>query len=506
MFMYSDNSIATALNDYGHSYTALSDLNVAVPGAETDDFLDTTMQQTVAQMLIANPQIKAVHLSIGGNDMLGSWQDTLSADSTNTMLNDVMARGQEIINFLRSVRPDIIVLFSGYCYPNFAEPIETYPGGSTQHPYYSAWQKMNFPTFLEINSILDSFSNKMVAACDTLPYVKYYPAMSLMQYMYGQTTPLGVAPGGTYPQYSQSIPFGDPNYPSPKNAMLNEIISQDCFHLSPQGYQYLLDYHTRKFYQKFLMDDLYVLADSAQSGSVSALGQTSTDVKVGDTGSDLYNAVLSFNTSAMADTTLQRASIFLHRETSNGPNPVNENLTIRIKHGNFGATVSVDSLDYTAMGDASDHPCVAGANTNGYWARLDLPNSLLTYITKDTLPTQFIISTPYTSGNRVQFSNSSDPEYAPILNLKYGQPIVPTGISELEKDNVRIYPNPTNGLLNIETNNLNVQQVQVTDITGKIMLVEKATRSLDISGLSSGMYVVSLSTNEGTVSKKIVKE
>ena len=82
-----------------------------------------------------------------------------------------------------------------------------------------------------------------------------------------------------------------------------------------------------------------------------------------------------------------------------------------------------------------------------------------------------------------------------------------TGISETEAEkNIQIFPNPTNGLLRIESNNLKIQQIQITDMIGKTMMTSENVKTLDISGLSEGLYLVSLHTSEGIFSKRIVKE
>lgn len=91
-----------------------------------------------------------------------------------------------------------------------------------------------------------------------------------MQYLHGQLTPLEVAPGGTYAPLSVPMPLGDPSYPSPQTTMRDYLFFKDCFHLSTQGYKDLVGYQTQKFYHKFLMDDLYLLSDPAQTGSVSS--------------------------------------------------------------------------------------------------------------------------------------------------------------------------------------------------------------------------------------------
>lgn len=507
-FMSVDGTINTAFNNYGHSnYKFLTNATVAENGAETDDFLTPAKQDEIVRLLNENPSIEVVHLSIGGNDVLGDWNVSFTQAETDTLKRQVADRLLQVITFIKSAKPGIKIVYSGYCYPNFEEVVTTSapPFNGSNHPFYSNWANMGFPTALQLNNILNDFGDLMQAYSLADPDVKFYNANALMQYTHGQPTPLGVAPGGTYPAFTQPMPEGDPNYPSPKESMRNYLgLTKDCFHLSAKGYLDLIEYNTQKFYQKFLMDDKYYLSENnSHTGSVSTQGAVSSSLILGNSNSDFYSTVLSFNTTTMKDTTLQKASIFLRRESSTGQNLVNGNLQVKVKSGNFGTTVDVEATDYADGGDASGNPCIFGANTNGYWVRLDLPSNILPYITKaDT--TQFIISAENISGSSVTFSDASNPEYAPILNLAYG---MLTGISETEAEkNIQIFPNPTNGLLRIESNNLKIQQIQITDMIGKTMMTSENVKTLDISGLSEGLYLVSLHTSEGIFSKRIVKE
>ena len=58
----------------------------------------------------------------------------------------------------------------------------------------------------------------------------------------------------------------------------------------------------------------------------------------------------------------------------------------------------------------------------------------------------------------------------------------------------QIYPNPANEFINIESFSDN-DIVQIYDFTGKLILSSKVKSQIDISALSSGMYVVKLNSN-----------
>jgi len=79
----------------------------------------------------------------------------------------------------------------------------------------------------------------------------------------------------------------------------------------------------------------------------------------------------------------------------------------------------------------------------------------------------------------------------------------PSGIADNTENSLNIYPNPANNVLNVVVNEAG--QINIFDITGQTMLqMESAgneTRSIDIRGLNSGLYLIQ-STN-GTAARFI---
>ena len=83
------------------------------------------------------------------------------------------------------------------------------------------------------------------------------------------------------------------------------------------------------------------------------------------------------------------------------------------------------------------------------------------------------------------------------------------GIEELNNSSILFYPNPTNGLVRIETYE-EFQSVEVIDITGKLLLSEKVNTTsyiLQIEHVNEGIYFVKLKFKDGrTITKKIIKQ
>lgn len=502
-FMGVDQTINTILNRWGHSnYTYYTNAIIAENGAETDDFLTQEKQDEIVLRLNENPSIEVVHLSIGGNDVLGDWDVTYTPEETDSLKHAVAGRLLQVIDFIKSAKPGIRIVWSGYTYPNFEEVIESVAPFQSSHPFYGTWEGMGFPSFLQINTLLNEFSDSIAAFAAADPQLDFVNATGLMQYTFGQNTPLGVAPGGTYPPQTAPQPLGYPEYPSPRNSMRDYAITKDCFHLSAQGYRDLIDIQFRKFYHKFLMDDLYLLPENNnQTGSVTASGTVSQNISLGEETA----AVLSFNTSSMPDTVISKASIFLRRESVSGNNPISNSLSIKIKNGNFGLSAAIEAEDYAATGDAEGTACQFGSNNNGHWIRLDLPAQLLPHIKNDA-STQFIITAPGFTGGTADFSGSADPEFAPVLNLSYGT----SNISVTETETVqrlRLFPNPVNTEFTLDTHLEGQLHIEIKNLMGQtVYSIHTGNRQLDISHLSPAIYTVSITgTNGEFYSERLIK-
>jgi len=73
---------------------------------------------------------------------------------------------------------------------------------------------------------------------------------------------------------------------------------------------------------------------------------------------------------------------------------------------------------------------------------------------------------------------------------------------------INIYPNPVNNILYIENNkNIDIVKITVYNILGKVVLIKKNIfNQLNLSVLKSGILFVKIETENGTITKKIIKE
>ena len=84
-----------------------------------------------------------------------------------------------------------------------------------------------------------------------------------------------------------------------------------------------------------------------------------------------------------------------------------------------------------------------------------------------------------------------------------------TGINDNYNVNINFYPNPVNDRLYIETQTL-TQTIEIYDIYGRLQDY-KTTRlqgsvAIDVENLKSGIYFVKISTEEGDIVKRIIKQ
>lgn len=78
------------------------------------------------------------------------------------------------------------------------------------------------------------------------------------------------------------------------------------------------------------------------------------------------------------------------------------------------------------------------------------------------------------------------------------------------KDNVlktlAVYPNPAKDVLNFNLpQNVELQKVNLSDITGKQVELTVNNNTVDIARFAPGVYMLSIQTNEGNITRKVVK-
>ena len=83
------------------------------------------------------------------------------------------------------------------------------------------------------------------------------------------------------------------------------------------------------------------------------------------------------------------------------------------------------------------------------------------------------------------------------------------GVRDYAWDHTEVYPNPTTGKFSIENSELRMENVEVYDVCGKMIYsveVNGHTVQIDATRFASGVYFTRITTDKGTVTKRIVKK
>lgn len=136
-----------------------------------------------------------------------------------------------------------------------------------------------------------------------------------------------------------------------------------------------------------------------------------------------------------------------------------------------------------------------------------------------SIPTSVTYNTPYTytfnyTLPSTQFENNIK-LVAIVINNANGQIVnakevnlnTALSVNNFNQTRFNIYPNPTKGLVYVNT--LNSVSVEVIDVLGNVVLSTKNINnsgSIDVSSMQKGVYLVKISNESGTETKKLILE
>jgi hypothetical protein len=152
-------------------------------------------------------------------------------------------------------------------------------------------------------------------------------------------------------------------------------------------------------------------------------------------------------------------------------------------------TVEFYLADYRFSDDADDYIV-------DEWTSLDL--SSLGYLSK----LEFLLS----SSDTGDFGMNT-PGFFALDNIQY---TITSTASLPEANNlteIAVYPNPTNGLVNLISNEA-IQQLNIVDIAGKVVSTQNmlnGVESIDLTFLPPGTYNMVITTHTGTSIRKLIK-
>jgi len=87
--------------------------------------------------------------------------------------------------------------------------------------------------------------------------------------------------------------------------------------------------------------------------------------------------------------------------------------------------------------------------------------------------------------------------------------VINIGVKNIQNDSFNLYPNPTTGKLRIDNGQLKIISVEVYNVLGRKLFEDKENLtvllSYDLTVFSAGIYFVKITTETGTVTKKVIK-
>ncbi len=85
-------------------------------------------------------------------------------------------------------------------------------------------------------------------------------------------------------------------------------------------------------------------------------------------------------------------------------------------------------------------------------------------------------------------------------------PTDPLSVNQFDSKNFSVYPNPTNtGFVNITSASTDLLKAKVFDILGKQVIESNVVNNqLNVSGLNAGVYIIKLTQNNASTTKKLV--
>ncbi|MBT8260771.1 MAG: carbohydrate-binding protein [Bacteroidia bacterium] len=134
-------------------------------------------------------------------------------------------------------------------------------------------------------------------------------------------------------------------------------------------------------------------------------------------------------------------------------------------------------------------------NTSGEWETLHWDFSALGITTYDKLVFMFDIGNV---GNGTSTSTFYFDDVQQAASLS---------VNDINPNEIKLYPNPTNSYLHVKSNNIVINKIEVFTILGrKVKVFTDNLSKLNLEDLNSGIYLIEIRFNNGQLIKRLVKK
>jgi len=290
---------------------------------------------------------------------------------------------------------------------------------------------------------------------------------------------------------------------------------------------------------------------SVSNGLITALSKGTTDITV----CTADGAKIAICEVRVTDLNIEEPTLILRETFGNGalysPWPTVAAYTAYIKEGMGAGNVSYSSTgtvsirsnlpsNYAGASEAC-HVAFTGNNGGAFLIHSIDPMKATTFslsfgtnrISSETLTVDFNTGAswtniPYTKTTtndtwELIASKFNIPSNSAVLNLRFSagatqygvrvdditlSAVIPQNITELSANRtINLYPNPIKDKLRIESGELTIGKLEITDLSGSILMsCIPQTSEIDVSHLQKGVYLVRVSTENGVVVGKVVKK
>ncbi len=87
--------------------------------------------------------------------------------------------------------------------------------------------------------------------------------------------------------------------------------------------------------------------------------------------------------------------------------------------------------------------------------------------------------------------------------------ITTTEIGQLSDAGIRVYPNPTNDRITLESGKHQIDMIRIISLSGKTLIIRKDMKPveiIDLSGIEKGFYIMAIQAQKKTFILKVIKE
>jgi len=99
----------------------------------------------------------------------------------------------------------------------------------------------------------------------------------------------------------------------------------------------------------------------------------------------------------------------------------------------------------------------------------------------------------------------NNPIFETITLIGMNQPLA---VNDVSLNNITVLPNPVKEILYIQNpENIRIEKIIISDILGKVLIRKNNSfNQLNLSGLNSGVLFIKIETENGTITKKLIKQ